>query len=58
LAVAHVSDVRARISELEGLAVSLEALVDTSEATCASGAGSDCTILEDLSRMPRSRSCR
>ena len=52
LAAAHLSDVRARISELEGLAVSLEAFVDTCDATCAGGAGPDCTILSDLSRMP------
>jgi DNA-binding transcriptional MerR regulator len=57
LAATHLSDVRARIRELEGLAVSLEAFVETCDATCVGGAGPDCTILEDLSRMPRSCSC-
>lgn len=57
LAAAHLSDVRARIRELEGLAVSLEAFVDTCDATCVGGAGPDCTILEDLSRVPRPCGC-
>jgi hypothetical protein len=50
LAAAHLGDVRARIRELEGLAVSLEAFVDTCDATCVGGVGPDCTILDDLSK--------
>lgn len=57
LAATHLSDVRARMRELEGLAQSLEAFVDTCDATCAGGAGPDCTILDDLSKMPRQCGC-
>lgn len=51
LAATHLSDVHARIRELEGLARSLETFVDTCDATCAGGAGPDCTILVDLRRV-------
>ena len=57
LAATHLSGVRARVRELEGLAASLQAFVDTCDATCVGGAGPDCTILEDLSRMPRPCGC-
>lgn len=57
LAATHLSDVRARIRELEELAHSLEAFVDTCDATCAGGAGPDCTILSDLSTMPPQCGC-
>jgi DNA-binding transcriptional MerR regulator len=57
LAATHLSDVRARIRELEGLARSLETFVETCDATCAGGAGPDCTILDDLSKQQRERSC-
>jgi len=50
VAAAHLNDVHARIRELEELARSLEAFVETCNTTCAGGAGPDCTILEDLSR--------
>lgn len=57
LAAAHLSDVRTRVRELEGLAKSLEAFVDTCEATCAGGAGPECTILDDLSKSPKRCGC-
>ena len=57
LAATHLSDVRARIRELEGLTASLEAFVDTCDATCAGGAGPDCTILDDLSQLPHQCRC-
>lgn len=57
LAATHVSDVRARIRELDGLADSLERFVDTCDATCAGGAGPDCTILDDLGKAPRQCGC-
>lgn len=56
-AAAHLSDVRTRIRELEGLAKSLEAFVGTCDATCAGGAGPDCTILDDLSKAPKRCGC-
>ena len=43
--------------ELEGLAKSLEAFVGTCDATCAGGAGPDCTILDDLSKAPKRCGC-
>lgn len=57
LAATHLLDVRARIRELEGLARSLETFVDTCDATCAGGAGPDCTILVDLSRVSSRCDC-
>ena len=57
LAATHLSGVRARIRELEGLATSLESFVETCDATCSGGAGPDCTILEDLSKQPRPCRC-
>jgi hypothetical protein len=51
LAATHLSDVRARIREMEGLARSLETFVETCDATCVGGAGPDCTILDDLSKQ-------
>lgn len=57
LAATHLSDVRVRIRELEGLAHSLESFVETCDATCAGGAGPDCTILEDLSKQARQCGC-
>lgn len=53
LAASHLSDVQVRIRELKALARSLEAFVDSCDTTCAGGAGPDCTILDDLGRMPR-----
>jgi DNA-binding transcriptional MerR regulator len=53
VAATHLSDVRARIRELEGLAQSLESFVETCDTTCPGGAGPDCTILEDLSKASR-----
>jgi len=58
LAATHLSDVRARLRELEGLARTLEAFVETCNTTCAGGEGPDCTILEDLSRVSLSCDCR
>jgi len=51
VAATHLSDVRARIRELEGLAQSLETFVETCDTTCAGGAGPDCAILEDLGKV-------
>jgi DNA-binding transcriptional MerR regulator len=48
VAATHLSDVRARIRQLEGLAQSLETFVETCDTMCPGGAGPDCTILEDL----------
>lgn len=53
LAASHLTDVQARIRELKALARSLAAFVDSCDATCAGGAGPDCTILDDLGRVPR-----
>ncbi len=57
LAVTHLSAVRSRIRELEGLSHSLASFVETCDATCAGGAGPDCTILEDLSKQARQCGC-
>lgn len=57
LAATHLSDVRARVRELEGLARTLETFVATCDATCVGGAGPDCTILEDLSRVSPACEC-
>lgn len=50
--VAVPSSVHAQIRELEGHPRSLEAFVDMCHATCAGDAGSDCSILGDLDRVP------
>jgi DNA-binding transcriptional MerR regulator len=53
LAASHLSVVQSRIRELKALARTLEAFVDSCNATCAGGAGPDCAILDDLGRVPR-----
>ena len=53
LASSHLADVQARIRELKALARSLEAFVDSCDATCAGGAGPNCSILGDLGRAPQ-----
>lgn len=61
IAAMHLSGVRERVRELQGLARSLEQFVATCDATCAGGPGPDCSIVVDL-RAPvastRSRSPR
>lgn len=54
VAATHLSGIRDRIRELEGLARSLEQFVATCEATCAGGPGPDCSIISDLSKRPLS----
>jgi hypothetical protein len=42
--------VRAKLAELKALERSIAAFVTNCDASCAGGAGSDCVILDDLSK--------
>jgi MerR family transcriptional regulator, copper efflux regulator len=50
LAQAHLTAVRARLTELKALERSIAGFVANCDASCAGGPGPDCVILEDLSR--------
>jgi DNA-binding transcriptional MerR regulator len=50
VAASHLDDIHTRIRELQRLARSLEAFVETCGTACAGGAGPDCTIIADLSK--------
>jgi|SRR3954471_12693900 DNA-binding transcriptional MerR regulator len=52
LAQEHLTAVRAKLAELKALERSLAAFVTDCDASCAGGAGSDCVILDDLSKGP------
>jgi len=54
LAQDHLTAVRAKLAELKALERSIAAFVTSCDASCAGGPGSECVILEDLSR-PRPR---
>ncbi len=54
VAATHLHEVRERILELKALAGSLEAFVESCNATCAGGPGPDCSILGDLGRVSQS----
>jgi DNA-binding transcriptional MerR regulator len=53
LAQAHLTAVRARLTELKALERSIAGFVASCDASCAGGPGPDCVILEDLSRISR-----
>jgi DNA-binding transcriptional MerR regulator len=50
LAQEHLVAVRAKLAELKALERSIAAFVTNCDASCAGGAGSDCVILDDLSK--------
>lgn len=60
LAQTHLTDVRARLTELKALEKSLAKFAATCDAQCAGGPGPDCVILDDLSGVspaPASACC-
>jgi DNA-binding transcriptional MerR regulator len=50
LAQEHLMTVRAKLAELKALERSIAAFVASCDASCAGGPGSDCVILDDLSK--------
>jgi DNA-binding transcriptional MerR regulator len=50
LAHEHLIVVRAKLAELKALERSIAAFIASCDASCAGGPGSDCVILEDLSK--------
>jgi DNA-binding transcriptional MerR regulator len=55
LAQEHLVAVRAKLAELKALERSIAAFVTNCDASCAGGAGSDCVILDDLSKGAQQR---
>jgi MerR family transcriptional regulator, copper efflux regulator len=51
LAQEHLVAVRAKLAELKALERSIAAFVTSCDASCAGGAGPDCVILDDLSKV-------
>lgn len=58
LAREHLAALRAKLNEMKALERSMAAFVASCEEACAGGPGPDCVILEDLSRVPESRTKR
>lgn len=57
VAATHLTSVHARITELQGLAHSLQTFIATCDATCAGGPGPQCTILDDLKTATPTCAC-
>lgn len=51
IAQEHLAGVRSKVLELMALERTLVRFVEDCEKTCAGGAGPDCTMLKDLSRL-------
>jgi DNA-binding transcriptional MerR regulator len=56
LALGHLAEVRSKLKELKRLERSIAKFVADCDSLCSGGPGSDCTILQDLGRNPRSQS--
>jgi DNA-binding transcriptional MerR regulator len=52
LANDHLAEVQSKLKELRALERSIAKFVADCDSLCAGGAGSDCSILQDLSRTP------
>ncbi|SDJ27596.1 transcriptional regulator, MerR family [Bradyrhizobium sp. Rc2d] len=52
LAQDHLTTVRAKLMELRALERSIAAFVASCDASCAGGPGSECVILDDLTKTP------
>lgn len=48
IALAHLTEVRAKLDELKALEVSLQRFASQCDAVCAGGAGRDCVVFKDL----------
>ena len=57
VAATHLTSVHARITELQGLAHSLQTFIATCDGTCAGGPGPQCTILDDLKTATPTCAC-
>lgn len=57
VAATQLASVQARITDLQGLARSLQGFVTTCDATCVGGPGPECTILDDLKKTTPNCAC-